>query len=156
MMTVSDIRGRLGLDTDMQVYRRFRILRPWIDQFVVRGKDNAILLKEGGFKALEVLQERVKAGQTLQQAAHEVVGQISEKPEDKPYQTHDNGEHSRCDQLISELRSRVDEQAKMIAYLQAKLDETLGKLPALPAPNPEQNGHMASRWERLKQFIQGH
>ena len=53
-------------------------------------------------------------------------------------------------ELVQELRARVDEQAKMISYLQSKLD----KVPALPAPKPESQQPL-NRWQALRALVLG-
>jgi hypothetical protein len=148
--TLPELKDLLGLESVDQVRRRLAPLRPWFDAYVERGADNQIIVNDSGIQILQRYIALEQQGKTLGQAALEIKRELSEVLSAQPHQTsaeppHSDIDHKRCDELIRELRERVESLERDKIYLQAKLDEALLKMPALPSPDQEGK----SWWARL-------
>jgi len=149
MLEVRDIEGRFGL-SEHQARRLLRALAPVLHGRVRRGKDNRILLDDGALAIIERAVGLWRSGITLRELSQAIISEIRdptslspngrEPDQTKPLPDHCPTCQAR-DALIAHLR---DENA----WLRAKLDEALARIPQLPPAR-------ISRWTALKIAIFG-
>jgi hypothetical protein len=150
MMELKDIQSRFGL-SEHQARRLLRALAPVLRGRVRRGRDNRILLDDGACAIIERAVELWRSGVALRDLSQTVASEMGdvtshwpsggELDQAKPSQDQCPLCQSR-DALIAHLREEN-------AWLRAKLDEALARIPALPAPA------RLSRWQALKIVILG-
>jgi hypothetical protein len=152
MFTVNDLASRFGMHPK-SVRERLNALGPLVEPHLTRGRNNAILMNDAGLAIFDRLIQLERDGYPTTTAV-QVIQNDGLIQQQTSRQLDSNGTPT---ELVVELRARIEEQAKMIAYLQAKLDEALAKLPALPAPAPNgQNTLKLSRWQAFKIAVLGH
>ena len=154
MYTVNALSSRFGLSTS-SVRERLSSLNGLVDPYTKRGRNNAIMLTDGGMAIFDRMIQLERDGNTTITAIEIIKNERlnNEKTLPQPNGNHNLSENSW--ELVEELRARVDEQVKMISYLQGKLDETLAKVPALPAPKTESSQPPLSRWAALRIAVLG-
>lgn len=147
MFTVNDLANRFGMHPK-SVRERLNALSPLVKPHVTRGRNNAILLNDAALAIFDRLIQLEREGYPTATAVQVIQNDGLNQQQTSGYP---NSNGTPPPELIAELRARIDEQARMIAYLQAKLDEALAKLPALPPPN----GAKLSRWQALRLALLG-
>jgi hypothetical protein len=151
MLELRDLQSRFGL-SEHQARRLLRALAPVLRGRVRRGRDNRLLLDDGACAIVERAVELWRSGIPLRDLWQSVAGEMrdpashwpsgGELDQAKPPQDQCPLCQSR-DALIAHLREEN-------AWLRAKLDEALSRIPALP-PAPAR----LSRWQALKIVILG-
>lgn len=165
MLTLENLTKRYGL-SDRALRRRLDALGTVIEPNIRRGPNNALLFQDGALALLDRLaQLQREAGLGLADAAAQVREEVSngraapagERPKSAGPGA-EPGPNPELQKLLESYEARIEEQARMISYLQAKLDEALSRIPALPEPTSQPAGHVrnVSRWQALKYALLGH
>lgn len=124
MFTVNDLSERFGLSPG-SIRERLSAVAGLVESNIRRGRNNAILLTDAGLAIFDRLIQLERDGHTTITAIEEMKndGQGALKTAHQP---NDNRAIAPVPiELVTELRARVDEQTRMIGYLQVKLDEAL-------------------------------
>jgi DNA-binding transcriptional MerR regulator len=163
MLTLEDLTKRYGL-SDRALRRRLGALGTAIEPCIRRGPNNALLFQDGALALLDRLaQLQREAGLGLAAAAAQVKNEVlngrAAPAGERPGSAGPGAEPEPSPELRKLLESyeaRIEEQARMISYLQAKLDEALARIPELPpAPPPADRVRNVSRWQALKYALLG-
>lgn len=129
MHTLADLTKRYGL-SDRSLRRRLTALRPEIDPYIHRGPRNAIILTDNGLVIMDRLIDLERsAGLGLTSAAAQVkvdiltaVSEATTIAEERPNSA-EVATADLKDELIVELRARIEEQADRITSLERQLEE---------------------------------
>ncbi|MBI1744479.1 hypothetical protein HYR54_15635 [Candidatus Acetothermia bacterium] len=155
MYGVNDLTGRYGM-TANQVRDRLTLLSGVIDSHVVRGKQNAKLLTDAGLAIFDRLIQLERDGIQAVEAVKLIAPELPDEQNSivKPIQN-DSQSSNRTEQLIQQMADRIAALESDKHYLQTKLDEALAKVPALPAPKPENHQQSLNRWQALRIVMLG-
>jgi len=161
MVTVQDLSKRFGLHPK-SVRERLAALGPLVSPHMTRGRNNAILLTDAGLalfdRLIQLEREGYPTATAVQLMRDELpeAGQTGGQPEDNGASHRPPSPSCEHDELIRELRARIESLEQDKAYLKAKLDELLTRIPELP-PGPPPAGQIrnVSRWQALKYALLG-
>jgi DNA-binding transcriptional MerR regulator len=164
MLTLEDLTKRYGL-SDRALRRRLDALGTAIEPYIRRGPNNALLFQDGALALLDRLaQLQREAGLGLADAAAQVKNEVlngraapaGERPQSQSAGPGaEPGPNPEFQKLLESYEARIEEQARMISYLQAKLDEALARIPELPPAPPADRVRNVSRWQALKYALLG-
>jgi hypothetical protein len=148
MLELRDLQSRFGL-SEHQARRLLRALAPVLRGRVRRGRDNRLLVDDGACAIVERAVELWRSGTALRDLSQSIASELGDPASHWPSGGEpDQAKPSQCplcqsrDALIAHLREEN-------AWLRAKLDEALARIPALPAPA------RLSRWQALKLALLG-
>ena len=149
MLTLEDLTRRYGI-SDRALRRRLDALEPLVSAHIHRGQNNALLFDDGALAILDRLaQVQREAGLGLTDAVKKIKSEFTNghnsSAQGRPQSAEPNADHTVIAKLIAAYEDRIESLERDKAYLQAKLDEALAKLPALPAPSEPRR----SWWRRL-------
>lgn len=148
--------------SDRALRRRLDALEPLIGAHIHRGQNNALLFDDGALAILDRLaQVQREAGLGLTDAVEKIKSEFANghnsSAQERPQSAEPSADHAIIAKLIGAYEDRIESLERDKAYLQAKLDEALAKLPALPPPSASgQDAPRLSRWQALKLVLLGH
>jgi DNA-binding transcriptional MerR regulator len=155
MLTIENLTARYGI-SDRALRRRLDALGPLIAPHIHRGQNNALLFDDGALAILDrLMQVQRETGLGLTEAVERIKSELAHSDpgtaEERPKSVHSSADPAVFTKLIAAYEDRIESLERDKAYLQAKLDEALAKLPALPPPRPIN----LTRWQALKIALLG-
>jgi len=155
MLTIENVTARYGI-SDRALRRRLDALGPLITPHLHRGQNNALLFDDGALAILDrLMQVQRETGLGLTEAVEKIKSELAHRDpgtaEERPQSVHPSADPSVLTKLIATYEDRIESLERDKAYLQAKLDEALAKLPALP---PSRSTNL-TRWQALKIALLG-
>jgi hypothetical protein len=149
---MENLTTRYGI-SDRALRRRLDALEPLIGAYIRRGQNNALLFDDGAVAILDRLaQVQREAGLGLSDAVKKVKNELSNghngSADGRPQSAEPNADHTIVAKLIAVYEDRIESLERDKTYLQAKLDEALAKLPALPAPSEPRRSWWGRLWGR--------
>lgn len=157
-MNVKDVANRLGY-TEWQARKLIYACRPLLADgqgWLGYGTNGELQINPQALPILERAKELRLAGIPRKEVVKCLASELG-KPmpdrHDQPWQGSASTPASPDlrDELIKELRDRISSLERDKAFLQAKLDEALSRIPALPPPAAPR----LSRWQALKIALLG-
>jgi len=130
MYTVNDLASRFDLHPK-SVRDRINSLGPAVEAYLERGRNNAILLTDGGLAVFDRLIQLEREGHTTAAAVQRMQNDRQDERLSSVEPEGSSAPTAVYVDLISELRSRVEEQAKMIAFFQTQMAERDDQIRAL-------------------------
>jgi predicted RNase H-like nuclease (RuvC/YqgF family) len=115
-----------------------------------------LLFDDGALAILDrLMQVQRETGLGLTEAVERIKSELAHSDpgtaEERPKSVHSSADPAVFTKLIAAYEDRIESLERDKAYLQAKLDEALAKLPALPPPRPIN----LTRWQALKIALLG-
>lgn len=157
MLIMENLTIRYGI-SDRALRRRLDALEPLIGVHIRRGPNNSLLFDDGAVAILDRLaQVQREAGLGLTDAVEKIKSELTNghngNADGRPQSAEPNADHTVVAKLITAYEDRIESLERDKTYLQAKLDEALSKLPALPAPTSDKS--KLNRWQAFKVTIFG-
>lgn len=154
MLTIAQIAERYGF-TERQVRWRLAQLDGLLTAHVFTGVNGRVLLDDAGLTIFDRLVQLERDGLSLSTAVSRLTGEIGQTPtasarSPSVTDTSTTVTPELWERLIQEKDARIAQLMAENAWLRAKLDETLSRLPALPPPTPS-----ISRWRALRIALLG-
>ena len=152
MMTVREIASRLGL-SEWAARRLLYACRPLLNGLQGYGSHGEWLINPQAIPILERAKELRAQGIRLQELCTRLAQEMGQSRNGSPSvgeQACASREQGDAQALIEALQQQIAHLREENAWLRAKLDEALARIPALPAPA------RLSRWQALKIALLGH
>jgi hypothetical protein len=161
VLTIESLTVRYGL-SDRALRRRIDALGPVIERHIRRGQNNALLFTNDALAILDRLaQIQRESGVGLREAAAQVKNELGHGRSATAEQRPESAELGpEVQKLIQSYEDRIEEQRKIIHFLQEQLEERdyyiRALMPGPPQPTPTSNGTRWTRWRALKYALFGH
>ncbi len=158
MLSVKEIAARLGL-SEWQARRLLYACKPLLNGMQGYGSHGEWLINPQAIGLLERAKDLRAQGIRLQELCSQLAADLNPSPNGSssdPLQSSASREQGDEQALIHTLKEQIEYLKGENAWLRAKLDETLARIPALPAPASAGQGPRLSRWQALKIAILGH
>jgi len=161
MFNVKELAERIGL-TEWQTRKLIYACRPLLNGeqgWLGYGQNGELQISSQALAILERAKDLRLAGKPRKEIGKLLAAELGKplsdetgKPRQESASRPANPDYR--DELIKEMRSRIESLERDKSYLQAKLDEALGKIPALPSA-PKHEGSQLSRWRALRYALLG-
>jgi len=151
VLTVKEVASRLGL-SEWAARRLLYACRPLLNELQGYGSHGEWLINPQAIPILERAKELRAQGIRLQELCPRLAQEMKSGQNGSPFgdeQACANREQGDAQALIKALQEQIAHLREENAWLRAKLDEALARIPALPAPA------RLSRWQALKIVILG-
>jgi DNA-binding transcriptional MerR regulator len=150
MMSVKDVASRLGL-SEWAARRLLYACKPLLDGLQGYGSHGEWLINPQAIPILERAKELRAAGIRLQELCSRLAQEMAPSQNGSPLngeQVCASREQGDAQALIKALQEQIAHLREENAWLRAKLDEALARIPALPPAR-------LSRWQALKLLLLG-
>lgn len=144
MYALADLERMTGL-TENQLRDRLNLLSPIVGDDLQRGSRGKILVGDRTLAALKRMIELEREGLSPKVAQSRIMAELTQ-----PHPNGENGSGELWRRLLEEKDARIAQLAAENAWLRAKLDEALSRIPALPPAAPQ-----ITRWAALKIALLG-
>jgi hypothetical protein len=156
MLSVKDVANRIGL-SEWGARRLLYACKPLLDGLQAHGSHGEWLISPQAIGMLERAKDLRSQGIKLQEICSRLASEMpnhSNESRATQVQTSTSQEQDNVQALTRVFEQQIEYLKSENMWLRNKLDETLTKVPALPAPQPD-SLHTINRWQALRIALLG-